>query len=169
MRVVGGLLTLACAAGACVDVAEHRGTDPAPEAPDAGVPVVDQPITRHPGATVRVEANRARSGFGGFAAVWIHHEDGQDERLAIERDGRFDWIIDRNGTKCQIAGTVTVENIHYHDADAPALTWNMQVNNCNSSYQGKTASDVIVEHTFDHLVIKDAEFELAPVPYDRQN
>lgn len=170
MRVRGGLVTIGgLAFAACVDVAEHRATDPgAVDPPDAGVPAIDQAITRRPGATVRVEANRERSGFGGFAAVWIHKEDGQDERLEIMRDGRFDWVIDRNGTKCEIAGTVVAQQIRYHDADAPALTWDMQVNTCNSSYQGKTASDVIIEHTFDHLVIKDSEFELEPVPYDRE-
>lgn len=158
---------LAC--GACFDVAEHHATDPsAADQPDAGVPAIDQTIVRRPGGTVRVEATRDHAGFGGFAAVWIHKEDGQNERLAIERNGTFDWTIDRNGTKCEIAGTVIIDNIRYKDADTPALTWTMTVNNCNSSYQGKNASDVIIEHSFDHLVIKDSEFELDPVPYDRE-
>lgn len=168
MRVLGGLV-IAIASGACFDVAEHHVSDPGGvDAPDAGVPAIDQTIARRPGGTVRVEANREHGGFGGFAAVWIHKEDGQDERLQIDRNGTFDWVIDRNGTKCEIAGTVVVENIDYKGTPSPALTWTMTVNNCNSSYQGKNASDVIMEHTFDHLVIKDSEFELDPVPYDRE-
>jgi len=171
--VLGGMLAVACAGSlacpACVDVAEHRGTDPG-DGPDAGAPAVDPPvIARHPGATVRVAIERGMSsGFSGYAAVWLHHEQGQEERLAIERTGAFDWTIDRSGAKCEIAGTVVLATVNYHGVDSPALTWTMTLNNCNSSYQGRSASDIIMEHTSDALTIKDADFDLAPVPYVRE-
>jgi hypothetical protein len=168
MRVLGGILAVACAA--CVDVAEHRATDPG-EGPDAGVADPDPPvIARHPGATVRVEIDHGvSSGFASYAAVWLHHEQGQEERLAIERSGAFDWTIDRSGAKCEIAGTVVLATVNYHGTDSPALTWTMTLNNCNSSYQGRTASDIITEHSSDSLTIKDSEFDLAPVPYVREH
>jgi hypothetical protein len=166
---LGGLLVAACALGACVDVSHPNDHDD--DTPDAGAVVAqanDAPIVRHPGQTVRVEVTRDHPGFSGFAAVWIHHEQGQDERLQINPDGQFDWTIDRNGTKCEIAGTVVLATVAVNNVDQPALTWTMTLNNCNSSYQGKTASDIIIEHSMDHLVIKDAEFQLDPVPYDRE-
>jgi hypothetical protein len=162
------MLAVACAA--CVDVAEHRATDPA-DAPDAGAPAADPPvIARHPGATIRVAIERGvSSGFTSYAAVWLHHEQGQEERLAIGRAGDFDWTIDRSGAKCEIAGTVVLATINYHGADTAALTWTMTLNNCNSSYQGRSASDIIIEHSSDSLTIKDSDFDLAPVPYVREH
>jgi VCBS repeat-containing protein len=168
---LGGLVVVACVAGAgaCIDVAHPNDHD---DPPDAGAPQValadSAPIVRHPGATVRVAVTRDHPGFSGFAAVWIHTEQGQNERLQIDPDGQFDWTIDRNGTKCEIAGTVVLATVAVNNVDQPALTWTMTVNNCNSSYQGKSASDIVMEHTMDHLVIKDAEFQLDPVPYDRE-
>ncbi len=164
----GASIVAACALAACVDVAHPNDHD---DAPDAGVAVAqgnDAPIVRHPGQTVRVEVTRDHPGFAGFAAVWIHTEQGQNERLQIDPDGQFDWTIDRNGTKCEISGTVVLATVTVNNVDQPALTWTMTLNNCNSSYQGKSASDIIIDHTLDHLVIKDAEFQLDPVPYDRE-
>ena len=167
MRLGGSIVALCgLVAAACVDVAHPNDRD---DPPDAGVVVADNaPIVRHPGQTVRVEVMRDHPGFSGFAAVWIHTEQGQNERLQIDPDGQFDWTIDRNGTKCEISGTVVLATVAVNNVDQPALTWTMTLNNCNSSYQGKSASDLIIEHTMDHLVIKDAEFQLDPVPYDRE-
>jgi hypothetical protein len=166
--------------GACIDVAEKRATDPT--APDGGVAVAEAPaapIVRRPGGAVRVEASRSHPGYGAFVGVWRHKEDGQVERLELRRDGTFDWSIDRSGTVCQIAGTVAlgtaVPKVDGQAApsaegtgEGPALTWTMTTNTCNSSYQGRTASDMILAHDFDHLVLKDAEFSLDPVPYERE-
>jgi hypothetical protein len=165
----GGLASIVAvvlAAGGCIDVAEHRDTDPT--VPDAGVDLAAQPITRRPGGTVRVEASRGHAGFTAFTGVWHHKEDGQVERLELRRDGSFDWTIDRSGTTCTIAGTVVLASVAVAEVQQPALTWTMTTNTCNSSYQGKVASDVIITHSFEHLVIKDAEFELEPVAYDRE-
>src|SRR5262245_14784896 len=127
MRGLRGLVAIAFAAsGACLDVAEHRATEPgAPDVPDAGAP---EPIARRPGGTVRVVAVRGHPGFAAYSGVWLHKEDGQNERLAIERDGAFDWTIDRNGSVCEIAGTVVLV-----EGEQPALSWTMTTNTCNSA------------------------------------
>jgi hypothetical protein len=178
-----GLVAIA-ALGACVDVAERRATEPV--APDAGVaaPAPAGPIVRRPGGAVRVVAIRTPQGYASFVGVWRHREEGQDERLELKDSGTFEWTIDRSGSNCRIAGTVvlatTVDDAATHDPSAPspppseepdaqpALTWTMTTNTCNGEYQGRTASDVIVSHDFTHLVLKDAEFSMAPVPYTRE-
>jgi hypothetical protein len=154
---------LSIAAGACIDVAERRGSDPgARDGPDAAAPEGEPAASRRPGGAVRVVALRDHAGFAAFVGVWIHREDGQIEHLELRRGGDFEWRIDRNGVGCTISGTVEMV-----DGAPPSLAWTMTVNTCNSSYQGKTASDLVVDHDFERLVLKDAEFDLEPVTYDR--
>jgi hypothetical protein len=114
------------------------------------------------GGVVRIEVNRAITGIALFAHTWLHVDDDQSEHLTITADGRFDWKIERpsSGT-CQIAGTVTLI-----EGPVLAFQWMMTTNNCNSSYEGRTSNDWIVQHDRMHLALVDAEFHTDPVTYD---
>jgi hypothetical protein len=156
-RALAAVVVAACA----VPVAQYPGDD----GPDAGGPDADTPIAvgaRRPGAAVRVEATRWRTGLAAYAGVWRHNDPDQMEILAIMRTGAFDWSIERPGSRCQIAGTVAVV-----EGDPPALAWTMTTNTCNSSYQGRTSNDNVIAKGFDRMTLKDAEFEIDPVEYER--